>query len=139
MIDTSIPLGLSETFELLIKNNTVQKINFSDSLVSLDNCTVHGIALQKTFNGKTIKGSDALLLADLQKGFLTLANRNNKRTNVQIPLEILINAGIASILYLKPIEINIRECFVEFPQIAGVALGAAGRVVVFTIFYNRDK
>lgn len=129
-------LGLSETIEVLILNNTAVKYSFPDNQTNLDNALIHAFSIHDAqYVTHSAKGKQLLPVAEVRKGFLTLSDNSNKDYNAILPMVSFLSA-VQNINYIKPRIFNIRNSFVDLPQINTYgAIPAAGMVILITFFY----
>lgn len=126
---------MSETVEVFILNNTAQKYNFPDNQTNLDDSLVHGFTVHSSSIAKSLKGKDLLHNDEVRKGFLTLADIGNRQYNAVLPLNAML---VTPVLFIKPRMFNIRNSYIDLPQISSyVGLPAGGAVILITFFYNR--
>jgi hypothetical protein len=137
MINNSKGLGLSETVEVFIKNTSIQKFNFPDTVTNLDRSLIHGIAISDFSATPTNSGNICLPNAEVDKGFLNLVGESQKKIIGNIPLDIIRNNTEMKVFLIEPVKVDIRESFVLLPLLFGNALSPGGNVIVFTFFYNK--
>lgn len=130
-------LGLSETVEVLILNNTSIKYSFPDNQTNLDNALIHAVSIHTDLLTHSLKGKPLLPTVEARKGFLTLSDNKNKDYNALLPLvAFLVNS--MHIFYIKPRMFNIRNSFIELPQINTYGgIPAGGMIILITFFYNQ--
>jgi len=127
-------MGLSETIEVSIINNYVLKYQFSDKETNLDNALVHGIYIHSANLSKTISGKQILPFNEINKGFISLVDNVNKDYNSSMPMAMFFR----NIVLMKPRKFNIRNSYINLPQIQQYGgLPPSGMSVVITFFYMR--
>lgn len=133
-------INLSYTLEAGIFNKANSKIEFGDNETALDNVLITGISVLTELAVKSPAGRAIFPVAELQKGFLTLADRNKAEYNRQLPMEIFVGSEV--IIHIKPKLVSIRNSFIELPQLSSLVTAVpAGDIpgwsIVLTFYYDR--
>ncbi len=128
--------GLSKTIEAQVLNNINTVIKFDINETNLDNMLVHAMAVM--YDPVTVAPSKRPIInvSHLYSGFITLVNDNNIIFNQSLPMELFFRDP-SGIIVIHPKLINIRNSFIELPQIAnGPVLPAGGASIAITFFYK---
>lgn len=131
-------INLSETIEVVILNKEARQYRFSDNETTLDKIVLHGISVHNDELVKTYTGKTVLAVAQMKKGYLTLSNEKNDQPIKRLPLQTFLS-NTNFITFFKPRVIDIRKCFMDFPDSAALVMpvDGLGFSVPITIYYEK--
>jgi hypothetical protein len=134
-------LGQSHNIEVNIQNNNQRVIQFTDSVIGMDNVLVNGIYIPTNIL-KTPSFASLLNINRISGGLITLAGYNNEMYNTRLPIRIMqkdLGAGFYNfnVLFLQPKLISIRNSFIEFPDINNWNVADTPASICITFLYEK--